>query len=90
MHLKNNWNRLKFFQEGSSLIILRKPDSNFEMVEINLFQSSVAFHIETSHLFCSAKQMTGFYMKPTTGLKWINIELEWQCYSFIKVFLIMK
>ena len=30
---------------------------------INPFQSSVVFHIETSHLFCRAKQMTGFYMK---------------------------
>ena len=34
------------------------------------FQPSVAFHIETSHLFSSAKQMTGFYMKRNTGQKW--------------------
>ena len=27
---------------------------------INLFQRSVEFHIEISHLFCSAKQITGF------------------------------
>ena len=27
------------------------------------FQPSVAFHLETSHLFCSAKRMIGFYMK---------------------------
>ena len=27
---------------------------------INPFQRSVEFHIETSHLFCSAKQITGF------------------------------
>ena len=33
------------------------------------FQSSVAFHIETSQLFCRAKQMTGFYMKRKTGLE---------------------
>ena len=26
-------------------------------------QPSVAFHIETNHLLCSANQMTGFYMK---------------------------
>ena len=26
-------------------------------------------HIETSHLICSANQMTGFYMKCNTGLK---------------------
>ena len=37
---------------------------------LKAFQPSVAFHIETSHLFCKAKQMTGFYMKRCTGLKW--------------------
>ena len=36
---------------------------------INPFQPSVTFHIETSHLICSAKQITGFYMKYNTGLK---------------------
>ena len=39
---------------------------------INLFQSSVAFHVETSDLFCSAKEMIDFYMKRNTGLKWVN------------------
>ena len=39
---------------------------------INPLQSSVAFHIETSYLFYSAKQMTGFYMKCKSGLKWVN------------------
>ena len=34
--------------------------------------SQVLFHIKTSHLFCSAKQMTGFYMKHNTGLKWVK------------------
>ena len=33
----------------------------------NLFQLRVALHVETSHLFCSANQMTGFYMKRNTG-----------------------
>ena len=28
--------------------------------------------METSHLFCRAKQMTGFYMKCNTGLKWVT------------------
>ena len=31
--------------------------------------SSPVFHIETSHLICSANQMIGFYMKCDTGLK---------------------
>ena len=34
---------------------------------INSFQLSDAFHTETCHLFCRAKQMTGFYMKHNTG-----------------------
>ena len=39
---------------------------------INPFQSSVVFHVETSHLFCRAKQMTGFYMKRNTGLECVK------------------
>ena len=39
---------------------------------VNPFEPSVAFHIETSHLFCSAKQMIGFCMKSNIGAKWIN------------------
>ena len=31
--------------------------------QVNLFQPSVAFYIEASHLICSANQMAGFYMK---------------------------
>ena len=30
------------------------------------------FRIETSRLFCSEKQMIGFYMKRKTGLKFVN------------------
>ena len=33
------------------------------------FQCSIAFHIETSHLICTANQMIGFYMKCNTDLK---------------------
>ena len=36
------------------------------------FSPSVAFHIETSHLICTANQMTGLYMKCNTGLKWVK------------------
>ena len=38
----------------------------------NLFQSSVVFHIETNHLICNAKQMTGFYGKCNTGQRWVS------------------
>ena len=34
---------------------------------INLFPSSVAFHIENIHLICTANQMTNFYMKYNAG-----------------------
>ena len=43
-------------------------------VLINLFQSSLTFQIETSHLVCAANQMSGFYMKNKAGLKWVHVE----------------
>ena len=36
---------------------------------LNSFQSSVAIHIKTTHLFCSAKQITGSFMKANTGVR---------------------
>ena len=36
------------------------------------FQPSIAFHIETSHLFWKTKQLTGFYMKRNTGMKLVD------------------
>ena len=39
---------------------------------VNPFQSSVAFHIKTSHLICTVNQMNGFYMKCNPGLKWVK------------------
>ena len=41
--------------------------------QFNPFQPSIAFHIETSHLFCRANQVTGFYIKHNTGLKWVKM-----------------
>ena len=38
--------------------------------EINPFQASVTFNIETSHLFSRANQMTSLYMK------WVNEKLK--------------
>ena len=43
-----------------------------KLIRFNPFQPIVSFHIETSHLICSAKQMTDFYMKCNTGLEWAN------------------
>ena len=39
---------------------------------LNPFQLSVAFHIETSHLFCTEKQMTGFYVKRNPEVKCVK------------------
>ena len=39
---------------------------------LNPFQPNVAFHVETSHLFCPANQVNGFYMECNTGLKWVK------------------
>ena len=39
---------------------------------VNPFQHSVGIYIETSHLICTADQITGFYMKCNTGLKWVS------------------
>ena len=40
--------------------------------ELNQFKPNVAFHLKNSHVICRANQMTGFYMKCNTGLKWLN------------------
>ena len=40
---------------------------------IKPFQPCVTFHIETSHLICTANQMTSFYMKCNTELKWVKL-----------------
>ena len=63
----------KFFKKdyNSCLILSMKLSfSKNNLKTLNPFQFSVTFHIETSHLFCRAKQMTGFYMKHNTGPKY--------------------
>ena len=40
-----------------------------QLTHFNLFLPSIAFKIETSHCFYSAKEMAGFYMKSNTGQK---------------------
>ena len=69
---KNN-ERLKavnYFRKTAALLIFNKVRNRLDP-----FQSSVAFHIDTSHLFCSAKQMTGFCMKHNPGLKSVDLEV---------------
>ena len=43
---------------------------------LNTFQPSHAFHRETSHLICRAKQITGFYMKCNAWLNGVNVWFE--------------
>ena len=66
------WMILLLFEENFSSWYLHVR-SHFISVcksQFNPFQGSVAFHLETSHLFCRANQLTGFYMKRNTTLKW--------------------
>ena len=48
----------------------------------------VVFHVETSHLFVSLNQMSGFYVKRNPCLKWvkafrIKFQNNWGCCFFI-------
>ena len=43
---------------------------------INLFQLTFVFHTETSHLICTANQMTGFFMKWKAGPKRVKKSSE--------------
>ena len=45
--------------------------------KFNPFQLSIVFHTETSHLSYTVNQITGFYMKCNTGLKWVNYQIDW-------------
>ena len=40
--------------------------------DINPFQPSAAFHVETSHLIYSANQITGCCKECGTGLRWVK------------------
>ena len=51
---------------------MKKLSEKLKGTDFNQFLPSVVFHIEISRLFCLAKQMTGFYMKRNTGLKWVK------------------
>ena len=39
---------------------------------LKLISAQCCFDVETSHLFCRARQMTGFYIKCNTGMKWVK------------------
>ena len=54
---------------GVYIIFLGHLPKTFLCKCFNPFQPSAAFHIENSHLICSANQMIGFNMKCNAGLK---------------------
>ena len=67
-------NMAKFFTYTYFEEHLRKTASVSLLIfstTFNLFEPTVAIHIVTSHLICSASQLTGFYVKCKIGLKWI-------------------
>ena len=58
---------LYVIQEEQSSLVLWSAVCNFK--HLNPFQVSDAFDTETGHLFCTANQMTGFYVECNAGLK---------------------
>ena len=50
------------------------------MIFFNQFEPNAAFHTETSHLICSANQMTGFCMKWNTRVMELSFIVEDHCY----------
>ena len=55
------------------------------IISINPSEPSVTFHIKTSHLICSAKQMTGIYMRSNFQLKWVKIIISGKSVYYAKV-----
>ena len=47
---------------------------------LNPFYLSVQFHIENRHFFGRGNQMTGFYMKRNSRLKWVKYALHARAY----------
>ena len=66
-----SWNYMKLRHFMQCLISWLISISQKRML-FNPFQPSAVFYIETSHLFSRSKQMTCFYMKRKTGLKWVK------------------
>ena len=69
---KKLWHRLEHLFDRTPPFDCLYPVS--QHASINSFQPSVKFHIETSHLICSANQITGFYMKCNTGLELVKAQ----------------
>ena len=55
------------------VILVSAWDATLAWNSLTHFTPVLRFIIETSHLFCRAKQMTAFYMKRITGLIWVKL-----------------
>ena len=53
---------------------MKKKIICIKCVAAKQFHSSVPFPKETSHLICTAYQMTGFYLKHYAEVKWAHIK----------------
>ena len=51
-------------------------NENWKALDINTFLPRVDIQIESSHLIFFENQMTGFYIKCNTGLKWLKSPLQ--------------
>ena len=71
--IKMSWGLIEFDYIKGDIAVRCYRLSDERGDQINPFQPSVAFHIETSHLICTASKMTGFYIKCNTGLKWVKL-----------------
>ena len=77
-HLKVNWVSNKqppevFCRKGVLRNCTKFTEKHLcQSLPLNKVTGCVEFHIETSHLFCSAKQITGFYIKWNTACNFIQ------------------
>lgn len=62
----------RFYTSWKRKKVSEKETEHWAEMCTNPLRPIVAFNIETNHLFCPAKQRTGFYMKCNTELKWVN------------------
>ena len=78
---KSAWQRHRKIFSGKGMLCFFLEYCNFETCQFNPLQPSFAFHVETSHLICTTNQMTGYYMKCNTGLKWVDWFFRCLCLS---------
>ena len=63
-----------FLKDVANLLLINIKQLELYEIEyiITPVLPNVLYHIESSYFFCRSKQMTGFYMKCNTGIKWVK------------------